>query len=331
MTKHRNRRIAVALVFAAFVLALLAWRHLPDGVGTDLRPAPAAPQISESVEDPAVLGPTAHPAALPPPDAPVSTTAPSLQALADAGDSLAACRLAMELLRCEHVDLMLKNLHNTKPGLERSLEEGNLFSAQWLLEGMEWQLERQKACKALPADLRSRTAHYLTQAAHAGEPEAMLRYAEGQHLFMAGFAFHRTAEFDAWRRDALAMMQRALMAGRGEAVAPLMSAYDWDIDIFSGLVEDDPVEAQAYRFLFDRYTGRPERPDRKLNPQELARARALAEERHQRHFASRGLDKGNVTLMLHPTGMMDSTREQPVFCERPADPIVPHKEKGGAP
>lgn len=316
-----RRRLGLLALWAAVlvVAAVMFLRPRPAPVAED---APAAEPVAPA---PASASARAFPqhrsadaATLPPHDAPLTQVIGPLQARADAGDSLAACRLAMELLRCERVNAAIAKFDGIKRSLEDMESAGMLAHAQSLADQLSWDLTLKEQCSALPANLRTRTSDYLTQAARAGEPEAMLHYADAAHLGnLEGLALHRTADFDAWRRDAPAMLQRALQAGRAEAVQMLRLAYQIDYSPLGGIIEDDPVDAQAYTLMFNRLSQTREIIDVSLDPQQLAKARALADERYQRYFSSRPPAAGPVKLILTPPGMAPGSNDSATFCDSP--------------
>lgn len=272
-------------------------------------PLPAATPVNAGTGEQPVTGGTA---ALPPPDAPLAQILPALVRRADAGDGKAACRLAMELIRCTQVAdwasiSMPKNdehQQETDPALDEYWDQRRL-----------WQLERQMQCRGVPASLRDRGSHYLVQAAHAGEPEAMVRYAEGGHWPPSGRGIVADPGFDAWRRDAAAMMYRALAAGAPEAVQLLMINYSDDFGLLSALVPDDPEQALAMHLLSARLFGTSESPhkSRNLSAGAVVRARERAEQMHERYFQNRRLpsERGR----LYPTFFPPPTAAQPRFCE----------------
>jgi hypothetical protein len=307
--------VTAVLLPVVLFLVFRSWQHLPGSTrseATSVAPPSPAPAQAAPVDR------TARPALpsepLPPADVPISDVATLLQSRADAGDSLAACRLALELLRCDQIDASLSKFDDSERALQGMESAGMLEHAKGLADQLSWQIAREKECRALPPDLRGKSAHYLTQAARAGEPEAMLHYAEAAHLGnLEGLALYRAAEFDAWRRDAPGMLHRALQAGRGEAVQMLRLAYQGDYGPLSSLFENDPVEAQAYLLMFTRMVGGTEQIDTALDPQQLARARELADDRYRRYLASRPPEAGPLQPFLIPPGQGSESAKRS-FC-----------------
>lgn len=315
--RFRSRVLLLTAVLLPVILFLLfrTWQQVPGQARSEPGPmASTSPATAQAAPvDRAVPSALAR-EPLPPANVPIADVATLLQSRADAGDSLAACRLALELLRCNQIDASLAKFDTIEPALRSMEAAGQLEHAQGLADQLSWQVARQKECRALPPTLRERGAHYLTQAAHAGEPEAMLHYAEAAHLgTLEGLALYRAAEFDAWRRDARGMLQRALQAGRGEAVQMLRLAYQGDYGPLSSLFENDPVEAQAYLLMFTRMVGGTEQIDTALNPQQLARARELADDRYRRYLASRPPEAEPLKPFLIPPGQGSESIKR-TFC-----------------
>lgn len=318
MKSHARTRLA--LLAAVLALAALAGWALRSQ-----QPAPSAPAAAASPADanspapdptfPAgtALERLAPPvtAELPPPDAPLAQILPALASRADAGDRKAACRLSMELLRCSHLDDWASiAMPGQDDGDQVSEAGGNEHMDQIRL----WQLERQVQCRDVPAPLRGRGGHYLIQAARAGEPEAMVRYAEGHHWPPSGRGIVADPDFDAWRREAPAMMRRALESGAPEAAFLLMGNYSTDFDLLSALVPDDPEQALAMGMLWARLFGTSEPPylSRNLSAGALQRARERAEQMHQHYFQSRRFPRDRA--MLNPTFFPPSSGSPVTFC-----------------
>lgn len=281
----RQGRAAIVLIVCLGLA--VAWLFLSPGVEQRIAtPTPAAsppPSPSRAATDaiPAsVPGPASAP--LPPDDAPLSLVAGSLQARADAGDRKAACRLGIELVRCQQLDLM-----TTHASWRETLTAEGGDAVQVAQRQATLRLVEQ--CRALPAPLRAQGGRYLVQAARAGEPEAMLRYANGEHFPLDARGLFADPQFDTWRREAPAMMQRAFVAGVPEAAMLMLSAYDDDYGLLSGLVEDDPARAAALHALMIRLHGWNDRSlaARRLDAATLLRARAQAETWHRDLFDGR--------------------------------------------
>ncbi|HEY9143974.1 MAG TPA: hypothetical protein VIM90_08080, partial [Arenimonas sp.] len=108
-------------------------------------------------------------------------------------------------------------------------------------------------CAELLARHGDRHLEWLRQAAHAGEPEAMLRYAAGEAFGVHGASFDylRSPGFENWRREAPGMLQAVIEAGYPEAVIYRMIANQPDFGgPLANLLPADPVQDQAYNELF---------------------------------------------------------------------------------
>lgn len=286
-------RTRLALGFAV-VLALLAtalWQGWPQvapqgpseaaqvaETDTPLTaPAPAARQKGESPDI----------AILPPEDAPLAGIIHSLAERADAGDRKAACRLGMELLRCEHLQENAPRAP-TDDGDARTAKRSSA-SVDYLMREPAWIVERLAQCEAVPAALAGEGARYLEQAALAGEPEAMVRYAEGQHWPPSGRGAMAGPSFDRWRRNAPGMMRRALEAGYPDAVFALMIAYQDDATHHAALIPNDPEQAAVIGLLYARLFGRQgmERRLRGMDAASQANAIRQAEAMHREYFQGR--------------------------------------------
>lgn len=221
---------------------------------------------------------------------------------ADAGDARAACRLAAELIRCRQDAQFLAAVAGSgAPASDRLAREGKLDAAISSDESLLALTQHQQQCQALPEGLLARAGDYLRQAARAGEPEAMILYVDGQHFPQEAMARLADPGFEAWRREAPAMAQALLARGEPESAFLLALAYGGNDDWFSGLVGDDVVQAEAYRQLLGRLSGREGRTrPSALNAAEGLRANALAQEWHARHFGGRQFDRDELTRRLTP-------------------------------
>ena len=323
-------RKALALSAAALVLASAAWIlwRAPQannaGVANPQPVQTAEPAAGTAVD---ASPPELPPAPLPPANAPIAAIAATLQQRADAGDSLAACRLGIELIRCRQVMHHESNRPFLAKRMERAEKEGELAYAEALRQRDADYTRLALSCADLPAGLRERGGAYLRQAARASEPEAMLRYADGQAFDVRdGYAYLSSPDFDTWRREAPAMLQRALAMGRPEAVHLLHAAYGSDDGLLSSLVPNDPETARAYQILAVRMQGAggPRLHGRfdvvKPTPEQWRRAMELSTEWHQRHFGGRRIDAARALdglAPLHdPLGSSNIRGEPAAFCDR---------------
>jgi hypothetical protein len=220
-------------------------------------------------------------APLPPADAPVAQIFGGLKQRADAGDAHAACRLAVELIRCRDLPMMeaVAGVPSTNGDDNEAAfaRKGNLAAANFFAQGKLDVIEARRRCKNISTKQTALAAPYLRQAARAGIGDAIVRYVDGQAFDpRAMFGVLQDPSFDAWRREAPALAMRALHQGNPAAVFQLYSAYVGDSSLFAGLVRDDPVQARAYRVLMERLRNRTARPDTSLTPEQQATADMLA-------------------------------------------------------
>lgn len=313
-----NRKPLFIAIACAALVAAIALLYLDARSGD---PAIfAAPDVTPSVLDepaseaPAGTTPPPPPRVssfvLPAADAPLVRAIPDLQAHADAGERQAACRLGLELIRCTQLrawrDATAANSDKAEADLEA---EGYLFAANAVAEEKIWQIEHLAQCEKLPASLRSQGVKYLRQAALAGDPYAMLAYAEGVHFDPAGQGIAVGADFDRWRQEAPRMVQAALQSGNPQAAYSLFLAYSEDSGLFTGVVPNDPYRTFVHHLLVVRLFGHAEREfnGSGLDADQRARARRDAADIHQRHFKNRryAMSATRDPLMLrklHPTG-----------------------------
>lgn len=298
---------ALALISVMAVAALFLLLQGDFRAGHRLPPIVTAPPQRTSGNAPA--GATADQAnaalALPHFNAPLETILEPLAARADAGDVKAACRLAMELIRCENVTYYLSipafRSHRQESAFEST---GDLDAADRAAEAELEQLRIAQECRAVPVRLRDKAPQYLGQAARAGVPEAMVRYADGHFWPPDGRGIYSDPEFDRWRRDAEGLLHRAIAAGVPEAPFILLMSHQGDFHGVSSLIRDDPVKAEALHQLMVRLHGWKERPAASsLDPQSRARAHAMAKQWHEGPFGGRryhGQDRSLFQLAGFP-------------------------------
>ncbi|KFL35751.1 hypothetical protein [Arenimonas donghaensis] len=230
---NRNQSLALALGLIG-VAAALAWRwHSASGPEMPLPPAADVPAESGHPVDPPPAGTPVAVARFDDagPARPLAMPGPieDLAARAGAGDALAACQLARELGECR-----------SKKFLRDIATESDEYGST-------------PRCEVLLAQHRDKHFDWLRQAAHAGEPEAMLRYAQGEGFGMSGASFDylRSPRFDTWRREAPAMLEALVKAGYPEALVTRMMANDPLMGgPLAGALPPDPVTDQAYADLF---------------------------------------------------------------------------------
>ena len=312
MTRIR-RALALLLAVLLCAAAIYAWRPAPV---SDPAAGPAVSGLPAAVERAA---PTPDPVSAPPTLPPGQTTlrragnsaladiAPGLQARADAGDARAACRLGTDLLRCRFVagwsDEQIEQMASRESELAA---KGNLDQANSIAMTLLRHAELQRLCAGLDETLLARGGQYLRQAALAGEPDAVVRYAAGGAFRATGSnSFIATPEFDQWRREAPAMIQRALEAGEPGAVLLMLQSHSMNHDFLPWVTPPDPDAAATSLALARRVFGEdfntshfdiPVRDD----PRRLADAERRAAELYARHFDGQPQDFARAAHGLVP-------------------------------
>ena len=324
-----SRRKAAALCALAFTLAA-AWlwpqREEPlrdestAGRTVASAPANASPGDAIPAESPAAPKPRVP---LPPVDAPLALILESLAERADAGDAKAACRLAMELIRCQATAYLLGNPAFDSEARETEMEAaGRPEVADAIAAQSLEQVRVARECLAVPPRLKDRGPGYLGQAARAGEPEAMVRYADSQFWPPDGRGSFSDPEFDLWRRDAPGMLQRAFAAGVPESAFVMMDAYQSDFSLVGSMIPNDPVKAEAIRMLMVRLHGWQERlVPSSLDAATLSRARHLAQQWHEGPFKGRSY-RGQDRATFEFVGLSRRNGKPHEFCrdDRPPPP-----------
>ncbi|MGH8080282.1 MAG: hypothetical protein ACREP7_06885 [Lysobacter sp.] len=277
-----SRGPIVALI--AIAVALLGWQlwrqRAPDAVAA--APAPATGQDREPQTVPPVQAANTD---APRKIEPIGTGYRSrqlseLKNRADAGDSRASCQLGMELMRCTDTSAAEQMLaaaeENARPDLP---PDQRAYMTK--LENRARQMLAD--CRNAPADSWKQGNHYLRQAALAGEPEAMYRYARGDSL-LGDYSHMNSPEFDRWRAEAGNMLQLSFEAGYLPSVFDLMIAYSDNSSPVTGLIPNDPTKARAMRLLISRLNGKaPDRPESRYANLEPA-ATALAAQWQRDYF-----------------------------------------------
>lgn len=296
-------RRSLLVVVATALVGTAAWWFWPGTA--EPRPAsrPDTVHASEDEVDPAstpssappsAAGPVVQSAPLPPDDAPLAGILDTLAARADAGDRKAACRLGLELLRCSQLGDEEARNASAERARSAAVADSGKGPSEAEAEDERWKRHWLDQCQAVPPTLRGQGGHYLRQAARAGEPEAMVRYADGQHWPSSGQGILAGPAFDQWRREAPGMMLRALESGYPAAAFPLTIAYSDDTSLHAALVPDDPEQALTMNLLQARLFGSQASSFMRgrLDAATQLRARQRAEALHQAHFQGR-LFKGH--------------------------------------
>ncbi|MEI2456364.1 MULTISPECIES: hypothetical protein [Lysobacter] len=256
MAKSSTRLLPATLI--AIAVALLGWQLWRARAPEPSRPpdpapaadkAPAADEIPDTADAPAQTERKIEPSRGP---AYRNPQLADLKQRADSGDSRAACELGVDLLRCVDLTPAEQVLANAEansrtqmPAEQRAYHERTVGRARQLLA----------ECRNAPEDAWHQGNHYLRQAALAGEPEAMYRYARGDSV-LADYSRMATPEFDRWRAEAGNMLQLSFEAGYLPSVFDLMVAYSDNSSPIAGLIPNDPTKARAMRLLVGRLAGK---------------------------------------------------------------------------
>jgi hypothetical protein len=278
-------------------------QSVPADVSTpaNLQPEPAQVTATEASPAPASIS-----VSMPSPQLPIGDAFASLQARAEGGDSLAACRLGVELMNCQRLDAFGPDYDDWLARGERQAErEGKLELANEFAIARLWRAELRQGCAGLPESLLSEANHYLRQAALAGQPEAMIRYAAGEGLMAShlSYRFIATPAFDVWRREAHPLLMRALERGVPEAALLLAETHSGNAGLLAMLVPPDPIEAHASQILTRRLFGDDPAlgrlaPLARIDGDPRAEAEAFADRWHSEAFGGRRLSLEDSTAAL---------------------------------
>lgn len=312
MTSRLRRAPALLLAIVLCIAAIRAWWPAPAPPAS---PGPAAPNAPSTVEGKSTPPAAAPAPATPPPgeitlrrasETALADIAPGLQARADAGDAQAACRLGVDMLRCQFLSLLDDAQIERLADQERShAEKGKLDQANAAAMALLRHVELQRTCAGIDPDLIARGAHYLRQAALAGEPDAVVRYATGGTFRITGSnAYITTPEFDQWRREAPAMIRRALEAGQPGAVLLMLESHSTRY-FLPWVTPHDPDGAEASLALARRLFGEDFDASRfdievRDDPRLRAEAERRAAEMHARHFGGEPRDFARAAHGLVP-------------------------------
>ena len=228
----------------------------------------------------------APPVPLPAADARVSDVIAELQHRADQGDAHAACRLAVNLIECSALASWPQPAEEDEQeqGLER---DHGAAAANFVAQLRLGRIAAEQRCAGITDAQKTLAPTYLRKAARAGVNEALVRYADGQSFPQDGlFRVFRDPTFDVWRREAPAMVKRALQQGEPAAAYMLWMAYTSDMSFFAGLIPDDRVRGAAFRLLISRLSGTATNPARELTADEFRRASEDAAQMHRDYFGN---------------------------------------------
>lgn len=341
--------LRVALPAVALGVVALAWWLLqrapttvasPSDVEASMTRTPASTPTS-MVDEPNPA--TQAPVTLPPRDIALDRLWSTLQRPAQAGDAGAACRLAIETLRCVGAVRMAAALTASpaaEPGeLQTLLDFEDAPSSfgrpaevddpqiQTALEDVNRRASAAaRHCEGLSPERADAALALLRAAALAGQPDAQAVYAAGEGWFLSIPGGMGRPEFEQWRREAPMVVARMLDEGHPEAPGLLAGAYSGQTWL-SGLYDNDLERATAYLLLNARLMGRPETAERQLAevPAEIrARAREQAEALYARHYEGRSTRSASYYLGAGTRILQSSIHDgetKPAPCTpRPAAP-----------
>ena len=347
-----SRSTTSALVAAALALtaaAWLVWRWAsasPDGTAgqpeTAMAPRAPAPAVAPqhpappSGPDVAIGEYRADAANLPSTRSPLAVQIPALREAAQGGNATAACRLAEigmmcarvqgvapdmavsaefrreqeQWIRQQYADVSLEAVPESLRDHARRRLDSDAVAQIELAENLGAWARR---CAGAPAPAPEDALAFLRQAALAGEPRSMARYAYGEWLvgFVGsaaaarpgtpghGFAWSRSPAFDQWRREARAVQRAGFERGDPEMLQ--MNLLPGLGDLLAQVGVDDPIDdAAALRAYAALVTDRTPESTAALglSPEQAAEADRRADE-----WAARGRERGRsvdaALLALH--------------------------------
>lgn len=302
MTGRRFSIGALLLVLAALAGWLLATSRAP-ATRSVVAVQDAAPDAERTSRAPieAATPAAASVAALVPESLPLAQRLPALESLAREGHPEAACRLAVERIRCAQ----LRRWRPDGDDLERELRlesEGSLEQANDLASESLLRVRLKSECEQAGATGDADVLSLLAAAASKHGPAAVLYFEVGRTLRHRRGIYQDPA-FDALRRNAARHLQAAFEAGVPEASRSLQMAHWIDSDFATGLVEDDPARAWFHLVLSSQLFGTTLHPDTvaRVGLPEADRARITAEAtaHRLRHFGpgvfrARGMDARGI-------------------------------------
>jgi hypothetical protein len=256
---------------------------------------------------------------LPPANSPLNEIYNGLQQRADAGDAKAACRLAIELVRCQQALNMNKFMSVDPDSVVEEADQSlkpvdKLKMANSIDEHRLTIMEKANSCNKISVSQLKQTFRYLKQAANASQPDAMVAYIDGRGLEgEGGFALVRSTDFDAWRRDALPIAERALQQGVPEAIFLFDNAYSNDHSLFSGLIVDDTLNAETMRLLRLRVEGKSPTVSTTLIASDYQRALLKSDDMFRNYF--HGQVRPKINFMKRLASYASTQKEDFAPCE----------------
>ncbi len=251
----------------------------------------------------AIKSPSRNSLPLPAANVPLNEIHDLLKQQADAGDGKAACRLAIELLRCRFSKNMSNYYSSKSAGPDLSAENGITLKDQIFAKNSEDEqhiqyLEKNRSCSNISEDQYKQAFKYLRQGAYAGEPDALVPYIDGAGL-ASDFSAIRDRNFDTWRSDAASLADSALRMGLPESAALLGNAYMDDFSMFAGMIEDDPFQAEVMRQLyFQLFSVAPSPTNNQLTAEQKQSALRRSKEVFADNFHGRVVPRTDATKRL---------------------------------
>jgi len=295
---NRTLVIAALAVVAVGAASFLLGRETAPATGGALAPdvsrdvgadRPAAPSIADQAQTPARLvrplvpqaatGNAAAPApvaVLPPHDVPLASIRADLEQRARAGDRRAACRLAVDLMRCQELPTMRSMSNNMERSLARDEGQGDERGVGFRIDFLARTQNRletlEPLCEGISEADTVQGFDWLLRAAELGHTPSMAEFARRPAVPFQSYL----SELDRlrmYRERAPEMAMRALAAGDTSLLPDLASAHlstsgRWGFSPLGQLVEKDDATAYAYYTLIQRLTPPDATPPAPTPPQE---------------------------------------------------------------
>ncbi len=196
--------------------------------------------------------------ALPPHDVPLAQISDELEERARAGDRRAACRLAVDLIRCQE----LPQMRSMSTMMERSLASDETdptnsgFRIDFLARTQNRIETLEPMCAGIGEDDARRGFDWLLRAAELGHVPSMAEFARRPAVPFQSY-LGELERLRLYRERAPEMAQRALAAGDVSLLSELAQAHlsasgRWGFSALGQLVEKDDATAYAYYALTQR-------------------------------------------------------------------------------
>lgn len=326
----RTTRWSIALLAGAVGVAIgIAWwppNAPPSGGAGDLpsqdrastgassRVTAAIPERQfgtrlNSLPTPIPAAPPAVRAALPPLNSPLRAVLRELAARAREGDPYAACRLASDLGRCQHLRLNLLQIESLK-GRLRAIEPGSAQHSRLsadLNQFTKLATATAPLCEGIGEEQLTGAWEYALMAANSGHLSSMMRFAGFQTGIGEGAAYAEGVI--AWRDNSPRFIDYGLTRGDARAY-DLASRFHFRQNSGVWILPEYPAMALAYRYALRSHPNiSKERNEhfintisRELTPQQVEEARALAVDLERR------LDLSAPDGDVAPDGQLDFAR-----------------------